>query len=227
MDYIIPNKNLGDYRFKVRASALCNFMKSGRCKADVFGDAARAVIQERALFDVWGFIKPVENKFINKGLTLENDAIELVANTYFLDNVAKNEVRITDDWFTGECDILLDDEIRDTKCVYSLASFVFNKEQALNKAVQAGYDLQGQVYMHLYDRPKFTVDFVLLPTPLDQLKYSDEQSIQMLHDLPRKMPSDKRITSITFERDKDFIEKVKERVELAQEIYLDYIKSMI
>ncbi|MCK9080520.1 translocation protein TolB precursor, partial [Haemophilus influenzae] len=45
-------------------------------------------------------------------------------------------------------------------------------------------------------------------------------------DLVEQIPQEKRITTVTIKRDEKIIEKIKERVEIAQEYYQQLIQEM-
>lgn len=213
-----------DNRFRVRASKARELCSTDRSqKAHTFGETALKVIRSQVLYDVYGFYLSTDNRTTSKGINLEQTGVELVNDLFFLDGV-KNTERKTDDHFTGECDILLDDCIRDIKCSWSLESFPLNDKEVQKLTKNRGYDYQAQVYMHLYDRDICHIDYVLLPTPIEMCK--NEQEITMLHHLVRQMPQEKRIRTIAIERNRTLIEKLKERVEMAQEHYLDLLKSL-
>lgn len=215
-----------DGRFKVRASQAKDLMTRDKTKKDnTWGDTALSVIKEQVLVDTYGFARPVSSKFLTKGTHLEQAGLDFIAEHHFFEfEPVKNTVRLTDDHFTGECDLLLDDCIRDVKCVWDFASFPITPNEVLAKAIKAGYDIQGQIYMHLYDRPVHYIDFVLLPTPLDQCRNDDE--IYMLNTLVSAIPSERRIKTVKVERDPDIIKKLQKRVDDAQAIYQDYLQYL-
>lgn len=154
---------------------------------------------------------------------METQAIEMISNLYFL-NTTKNDQRKTDGYFSGECDIYLPDQIRDIKCVYELDTFPLTHAEADKKAKSAGYDLQGQVYMHLFDRDIFCLDFILLPTP-QELCFGEEQ-YKMQNEIVQRIPAEKRVRTVTYKRDKAIIETLKEQVEKGQKVYHDILKEL-
>ncbi|MDS9221849.1 hypothetical protein RLM55_00210, partial [Streptococcus pneumoniae] len=84
--------------------------------------------------------------------------------------------RRENDWVTGECDIYVPSRklIIDTKCSWDIGSHPFFADEAEEKAKKAGYDAQMQGYMWLWDCDEAQIDFVLLPTPYDQLSSYDD-----------------------------------------------------
>ena len=108
------------------------------------------------------------NKYVQKGIQQEDEAITLYQDyrnkvlripTYF----KKNSVRLEDDWFSGEPDIGLDDEIKnwkegfDVKCSWDLSTFPHKKDDLIDN-----YEYQNQVYMHLTGAKKWTTVFCLV-----------------------------------------------------------------
>ncbi|KAL1016921.1 translocation protein TolB precursor, partial [Haemophilus influenzae] len=138
----------------------------------------------------------------------------------------KNTERRENDWITGECDIYVPSRrlIIDTKCSWDIGSHPFFADEAEEKAKKAGYDAQMQGYMWLWDCDEAQIDFVLLPTPYDQLSSYDDPNRYI--DLVEQIPQEKRITTVTIKRDEKVIEKIKERVEIAQEYYQQLIQEM-
>lgn len=105
-----------------------------------------------------------------------------------------------------------------------MAHTLFFADEAEEKAKKAGYDAQMQGYMWLWDCDEAQIDFVLLPTPYDQLSSYDDPNRYI--DLVEQIPQEKRITTVTIKRDEEIIEKIKERVEIAQEYYQKLIQEM-
>ncbi len=58
----------------------------------------------------------------------------------------KNTIRFTNDWITGEPDIITNTAIRDTKCPWSYWTMEYFKEDIESKALDAGYDWQQLVH---------------------------------------------------------------------------------
>lgn len=211
-----------DNRFICRASQLSKLMSAGRTKSETFGETAKGVIKEKVLLDVFGFNLDTSSKYTVKGVNLEDTSIELLNNLLFAD-YKKNDIRKHDNWFTGECDVLAKDHIRDMKTVWSLASFPMNEKDVQAKLKSGGYYEQGQVYMHLFERDVHYVDFVLLPTPLEQLRFASDDEIYMLHELPKSIPAEQRVKTIKIERNQADIDAYKLRVDEAQELYQEYL----
>lgn len=209
--------------FKCRASSLHKLMTNSRVKSQPLSDTAKGVIRDFYLENQYGYRKFTGNKYTAKGLQLEDLAISTLSDYLFL-NLFKNQTRITDEYFTGECDILLDDSIRDVKCVWSLDTMPLTQDEAEKKVKKGGYDWQGQCYMHLYDRDVHYVDFILLPTPTDLLKHDDEYYYHS-EEFVNQIPLHKRIKTVKIERDNTKIEQAIQRVKDSQDYYLELLND--
>lgn len=212
------------YQLKARCSGLADLMvkpKSGNGISATAKSAVRKIVK----FDLFGYRDFEENKYTEKGIALEEQAIKLSGRKRGLP-LKKNTERRENDWITGECDIYVPSRrlIIDTKCSWDIGSHPFFADEAEEKAKKAGYDAQMQGYMWLWDCDEAQIDFVLLPTPYDQLSSYDDPNRYI--DLVEQIPQEKRITTVTIKRDEKIIEKIKERVEIAQEYYQQLIQEM-
>ena len=212
------------YQLKARCSGLADLMtkpKSGNGISATAKSAVRKIVK----FDLFGYQDFEGNKYTEKGIALEEQAIKLSGRKRGLP-LKKNTERRENDWITGECDIYVPSRklIIDTKCPWDIGSHPFFADEAEEKAKKAGYDIQMQGYMWLWDCDEAQIDFVLLPTPYDQLSSYDDPNRYI--DLVEQIPQEKRITTVTIKRDEKIIEKIKERVEIAQEYYQQLIQEM-
>ncbi|HHF5606951.1 TPA: translocation protein TolB precursor [Haemophilus influenzae] len=186
---------------------------------------AKSAVRKIVKYDLFGYQDFEGNKYTEKGIALEEQAIKLSGRKRGLP-LKKNTERRENDWITGECDIYVPSRklIIDTKCSWDISSHPFFADEAEEKAKKAGYDAQMQGYMWLWGCDEAQIDFVLLPTPYDQLSSYDDSSRYI--DLVEQIPQEKRITTVTIKRDEKIIEKIKERVEIAQEYYQQLIQEM-
>lgn len=214
-------------RFICRASSVSKIMTEPRLKKDkeagLLSETAKEVVVKSALKEVFGYSPQIKSKYIDKGLELEDDAIKAVSLIRFV-QLSKNTERLTNEWVTGECDILASDHIRDTKCSWSLDTFPWTDDDIEKAVKKAGYHWQGQVYMWLWDKPKHYVDYVLLPTPQHLLGFNDDPYDHI--DLVESIPLPKRIKSYCVERDDKKIEAIKEVVERCQDFYNEILKDL-
>lgn len=216
------------YNLKVRCSQLYQLMSEPRSKADKdagkISDTAKNAVREIAKFDLFGYQSFDGNKYTEKGNQLEEQAIKLSGFTRGL-VLKKNTERRENAFITGECDIYVPSRklIIDTKCSWDIGSHPFFQDEAEEKAEKAGYDIQMQGYMWLWDCEEAQIDFVLFPTPLDLI--GSYESTEKLIDLVEQIPQEKRITTVVIKRDEAIIAKIQERVEAARKYYDQLIQE--
>ncbi|HDX1086959.1 translocation protein TolB precursor [Pasteurella multocida] len=216
------------YNLKVRCSMLHRLIGEPKTKADKeagkITETAKSAVREIVKFDLFGYESFEGNKYTQKGNDLEDQAIKLSGLKRGLP-LKKNTERRENDLITGECDIYIPSRrlIIDTKCSWDIGSHPFFLDEAEDKAKKAGYDIQMQGYMWLWDCEEAQIDFVLLPTPLDLIK--SYENAEKFVDLVEQIPQQKRITTVVIKRDEKIIERIKERIPKAQEYYLKLIEE--
>lgn len=211
-------------QLKARCSGLADLMakpKSGNGISATAKSAVRKIVK----YDLFGYQDFEGNKYTEKGIALEEQAIKLSGRKRGLP-LKKNTERRENDWITGECDIYVPSRklIIDTKCSWDIGTHPFFTDEAEEKAKKAGYDIQMQGYMWLWECEEAQIDFVLFPTPYEMLSSYD--SPERYIDLVEQIPQDKRITTVTVKRDEKIISKIQERVEAAQAYYQQLIQEM-
>ena len=197
-----------------------------------FGATAKTYIRNCWLLNEYGCQEPVLTPQMLKGMVCELDSIGLldsqVPSVVFR---AKNEQRFENEWFTGEPDLLTDDWVEDVKTSWSLQTF-FNVSKP-----DPIYYAQGQVYMDLTGKSRFRLAHVLVDTPPlmlqeecrryawkfegneDHPEYKQiESRLNALHKVSH-IPESKRIKVFEFERDDEFLDTLKSRVEQARRYY--------
>ncbi|MED6004891.1 MULTISPECIES: hypothetical protein [Enterobacteriaceae] len=162
------------------------------------------------------------SKETRKGNLVEEDAILFLMQQKFI-SAEKNTIRFTNDWITGEPDIITDKAIRDTKCPWSYWTMEYFKEDVESKALDAGYDWQQLGYMwllrenHQYE-PRFIneawLDYILMPTPKECLSSYDD--FYLHHEFVLEMDPKDRISSYKVEYDQERIDLIKLKVEAAR-----------
>lgn len=187
--------------FKIRASAVGQIMSNSRKKGEL-SKTAQTYAKEWVLSKIYGVNKNISSKYTEKGIRLEDDAIDYVAENLYNTMMFKNEEYFEDEYFTGTPDIILKDEIIDIKCPYEWHNFPLLEDELPNK----DYYYQLQAYMHLTGRKKAKVIYVLMDTPEDLLGYYNNvvsyQNIDSKH----------RIKVFDIEYSQEVIEAIKTRV---------------
>lgn len=201
---------------RFRASGIWEIMGDPRTGTGL-NDAAKTALDMMAKESVYGFHETVDSKEMQKGTACEQSAIDLL-NAVKFTRYVKNTERRTDDFFSGECDLYVPEHTRDIKCAWSLKSFPATIDQVRDIAKKSGYDWQGRVYMRLWDVEEHFVDYCMVPTPGDLLRYEQPE----LHDVAH-IPPHLRVTSASWKRNLSLEQKMIDKVGLARE----YLKNAI
>lgn len=199
-----------------RCSSLHKLIGDGRSKAAVISDTAKSAIRDIVKEDLYSFRSFTGNQYTAKGNLLEDMAIEMSGKMRFK-QFNKHVGRVENELITGECDILDGRTIIDTKVTWDIGTHPFFEDEALEKVKKAGYDVQMQAYMWLYDCDVAHVDFWLFPCPPELLK--DWDDIEQLVHLVEAIDIRERLTTVTIERDESVIEKIKEKIPHCQAYY--------
>ena len=213
-----------------RCSSLHKLIGDGRSKAAVISDTAKAAIRDIVKEDLYGFRSFTGNQYTQKGNLLEDLAIEMSGKMRFR-NYQKHVGRVENELITGECDVLdLERKlIIDTKVTWDIGTHPFFADEAMEKVKKAGYDVQMQAYMWLYDCEVANIDFWLFPCPPELLK--DWDDIDQLVHLVEKIDIRERKTTVVIERDESVIQKIKDKIPHAQayyeKLYQERIKARV
>jgi len=201
-----------------RCSSLHKLIGDGRSKAAVISDTAKSAIRDIVKEDLYGFRSFTGNQYTQKGNLLEDLAIELSGKMRFR-NYQKHVGRVENKLITGECDVLdLERKlIIDTKVTWDIGTHPFFADEAMEKVKKAGYDVQMQAYMWLYDCEVANIDFWLFPCPPELLK--DWDDIDQLVHLVEAIDIRERKTTVIIERDEAVIQKIKDKIPHCQNYY--------
>ncbi len=180
-----------------------------KSEAGQLSQGAKTYLNKLAKEHVYGFREQISSKPMQKGTRCENESIELF-NRVFFTEYFKHEGRIFTDLLSGECDILGDDVIIDIKTAWSLATFPATPDDAHSDL----YEWQGRAYMHLYDKPRFTLAYCLVDTPEDLCQW-EQPEIHFVSHIPENM----RVTIWTCERDMEKENRMLDKCQKAQ-VYL-------
>jgi hypothetical protein len=203
---------------KFRASSLGKLMTSSRTKGEALSQTAKSYIIQKAKEDFFEYRSELNSKYIIKGLAQEQDSINLL-NLVRLEDYKKNEERVENEWLSGCCDIITDTSIIDIKTSWSLDTFPATTYELKDTS---DYEWQGRAYMWLYDMPSFELCYVMVTTAPEIM---GEYENGALHYVDHIAP-EKRITSITFERDKEIEIQMAERLILATEFYNEVLTQL-
>jgi hypothetical protein len=201
---------------KFRASSLAEIMTDPKTKGESLSVGAKTHILKLAKEFVYGYQEDISSKYMEKGLTVEDDSIALYNEVFFTNHV-KNTERKTNDWITGECDIATPTKIIDIKSSWSLPTFPAISAAGESKT----YEWQGRCYMWLWDVDQFEIAYCLVNTPEELIGYESHD----LHFVDHIAP-ELRVTRVQCTRDKALEDKIKSRVEAAN-LYLEQVIQTI
>jgi len=196
-------------QFKIRASAAGILMTNPRAKNELLAKTVKTFLHDWIKEGIYGQRKEINSKYISKGLEYEDMAIDKAIEWLDLPFALKNKQRFSDDYFTGEPDLILSDTVIDIKNSWDCWTFPLFE----NEIPTDDYFFQVQVYMHLTVKKKASVVYVLLNTPetfnTPEINYSN-------------VDTKYRIKRFDFDYQPEIIEELKKRVETAR----DYINSL-
>jgi hypothetical protein len=185
--------------FKIRASATKSIMTNPRSKSETLSETCKTYLEEWAKESIYGVRKNIKSKYLTKGISVEDEAIEYYSEIAKLGFVLKNQDRFEDEFFTGTPDLITGDTVYDFKSSWDCFTFpLFDTEP------DKGYWMQLQVYMELTGLKKAKLVYTLQNTP-DELEYDEPMDYS-------NVPSHLRIKEFSFNYDPDFVLSVKERV---------------
>lgn len=202
---------------KWHPSSLGKIMTTPKSKGENLSQGAKTYIRQVAKQDFFGYRVELDNKYINKGKDQEQDSIDLL-NAVRFTNYKKNDVRIHNEYLTGECDILADDRVIDIKTSWNLETWPATPGEAHDNE----YEWQGRAYLMLYEREIFELVFCLVTTKDEFLNQWEQID---LHRVDHIAP-EKRMTSVIYERDLEKEELIREKLIFANEYYSQYINQL-
>jgi hypothetical protein len=205
-------------------------MTEPRSKSEVLSQTAKSYIEDLFNELEFGYRKEFSSRYTDKGLEMEDEAIQFASEQFDWEFVVKNTERFTNDYITGEPDINTDNLLADIKCSWSLDTYPMFEADLKNK----DYYWQLQGYMWLTGKTQAELVYCLMNTPLqiveDEVRRAHwkagliDEDIDLRHEVQLKhnydnIPSKLRVKRYIIERDEKKIEKIIEKVEIAREYY--------
>jgi len=187
--------------FKIRASASGQIMTNPRAKNELLSETTKTYVFDWLKENIYGYRKELNNKYISKGLELEDEAIDKAIELLDLPFTLKNEQFYEDEYFTGTPDLIIKDTVYDIKCSWDCFTFPLFDTEIPTK----NYYYQLQVYMHLLGLKKATLVYVLLNTPDNLASWEQPKDYS---ELDKKY----RIKTFDLEYSEEIINDLKQRV---------------
>lgn len=146
--------------FKIRCSAIGQIMTNARSKSETLSKTTQSYCQDWIKEQVYSRRKSFSNKYIEKGLIVEDNSLDYVAEHLGYGMLVKNEKFFTNDFLTGTPDAILKDHIIDVKNSWDAFTFpLFDTE------VDKAYYWQAQGYMSLTGLSSYKLIYTLMDTP--------------------------------------------------------------
>jgi len=194
-------------KFKIRASASGTLLTNPKVKTELISQSVKSYAQEWLKEHIYGFKKDVKSKYLDKGLSQENNAIDKAIEWLDLPFVIKNEKFFENEFFCGTPDLILEDLIIDIKCSWDCFTFPLFEKEIPTK----DYYYQLQVYMELTGIKKAKLVYILLNN-IDNDNEVNYDNLELKY----------RIKTFDIIYNPEVIEDLKNRVINVQE----YIKSI-
>ena len=201
---------------KIRASSLAEIMTDPKGKDETLSVGAKTAITKQAKEYVYGYDETFSSKYTEKGLLCEDRSIELLNSVLFTD-YKKNAERKTNDWLTGEADLVTPNQIIDIKTSWSLSTFPCLASEGENKT----YEWQLRAYMMLWDLDQAQIAYCLVSTPDHLIGYENKALHQVDHIAPEL-----RVTLVGYQRDRTLEDKIKFKVDEARKYYDKIVKQI-
>lgn len=213
-----------------RCSSLGKLMTDARTKSEVLSETAKTYIQDVFKEKELGIYKDFSSRYTDKGIQMEDEAIQFASEVLKWDFVVKNTERFNNEWLTGEPDICTDNLLADIKCSWNGSTFPMFDSALKNK----DYFWQLVGYMWLTGKTKSELVYCLMDTPPqiieDEIRRAHWKACLIEEDLDLRqavidthtfshIPNELRIKRFTVGLLESDIDKVKNKIEHAKEYY--------
>lgn len=182
--------------------------------------------------------KEVSTKYMEKGLIMEDDALDLVCDVLDYDLLVKNEQHYQDDFITGTPDNIQKDHVIDVKSSWDFTTFPLFHDILPDTA----YLWQAIGYMALTGKEKFRLIYCLLDTPINIIErearnYSYKNGYgdltqDMLDEFMERMtyenvPNRLKVRVYDFPHDPEKVKQIEERVILCRKFIEETVAKFV
>ena len=208
---------------------------------------AKTFIQQMAIEDKYGLTNDIENKYLDKGVFCEDEAINLCATVHGWNDFEMNCDHVSNDWIQGTPDVLGSDWLADIKCAWSIDTY--SKHLFETRIVNSIYYWQLMSYLWLTNRTTAYLCYCLVNTPehlfnkeventkwrvrdnSDRIDLDAETEDAIFQELYDKhhfdfMDDSKRVKMFKIESSEREFNLIKQKVELAREYYNEVIEKL-
>lgn len=186
-------------QFKIRCSEIGTIMTNPRGKSETLSETTKGYCEDWIKEQVYGVRKSIKSKYLEKGISVEDLAIDYYAEEKGLGFVLKNEEYFENDFMTGTPDLILQDSVIDMKSSWDCFTFPLFYTEPDKK-----YVAQLQGYMALTGKKSAKLVYTLQNTP-DELVWDEPVDYSGI-------AAKFRIKEFEIDFDPEFIEQVGNRV---------------
>jgi len=151
----------------------------------------------------------IRSKYLDKGIAVEDDLIDFAAEQLGYGMAEKNKIRLSDEYFDGECDIEFPDAICDVKAAWNRKTL----HDRVDEGLSIEHEYQLRVYMHLWRKNKGILFTGLMNTP------ETDWTPEIVFD---DMPVESRWVAYTAHHDPLIIKEIQDRVILCRKWLTEY-----
>lgn len=213
--------------FKIRCSAIGKIMTNSRSKTEILSKTAKSFCDDWLKEQIYSRRKEFTNKYTDKGITVEDNSLDFIADYLGYGLLLKNEEFFSNDYLQGTPDAITKDLVIDVKNSWDCFTFPLFETEITNK----DYWWQLQGYMALTGKPKAKLIYTLMDTPEHIIEKEDKWNnpLELDYDefrqkfLYKSIDIKHRIKIFDIERDDEAIKQINERVLVCR----DYIKTLI
>ena len=213
----------------VHARDCHKLMTNPRSKSDELSETTKSWLKEMAVEEMLGLRKIVDAKPMIKGMLCKDDSIDLY-NTVMETHFTQNSITRQQHGFRGRPDLLSEQCAMKIVTSWDASTFPFFRDEVSKQVKKGGYDWQCRVYMMLFGVNTTVVSYCLVDTPAETPKGElllhkwDDRS---LHTFDGIVDARKRISlSEIIERDLSIEQQMKERYEVANRYYQQYLAEL-
>ena len=185
--------------FKIRCSHISKIMTNGKVKGEL-SVGAQSYLKEWYSEQIYQDREEIRSKYMDKGNTMEIEAIHFSLKMLRLGMYSKNEEYFDDGFITGTPDILTKSQILDTKCSWNGKTFL----EAVTEDLNPAYYWQMIGYMGLTGRKEAKVCYCLMDT-FGIVNYGVEITYEKI---PEKMKFHAKKVGFDEEKYQEIIQKV-------------------
>jgi hypothetical protein len=234
MEFNLEETGFNFYLF--HASSAGKLLTEPKKKTDLLSQTTISYLKEIWRKEVWDRREEIQNKYLEKGILTENEAIRMYGFYRDCVGVRKNETFLKNELVCGTPDIILKDKVTDIKNSWSLKTY-------MDAEVTDLYETQLNVYMWLLGLKKAELAYCLIDAPehiiraeISSYLYYNKLKLEVESDEYKEIdakirknmtfgdiPEDKRIKIFEVEYNQDIIDRLTNKINLSRE-YLNSIQ---